>query len=125
MRFVSTRIAAGLCGGLVLAMSVPAGAAVDAKLLEMLKANGSITPAQYSELKTELNRDMQANQQLAGQQIKKEDLTAFEQKLAWAAKTQIKGDVRVRQETIKIDGEPNNGGRDKDRQRIRARLGAY
>ncbi|MCF5103148.1 hypothetical protein GIW54_20735, partial [Pseudomonas proteolytica] len=60
MRFVSTRIAAGLCGGLVLAMSVPAGAAVDAKLLEMLKANGSITPAQYSELKTELNRDMQA-----------------------------------------------------------------
>lgn len=82
MRFVSTRIAAGLCGGLVLAMSVPAGAAVDAKLLEMLKANGSITPEQYSELKTELNRDMQANQQLAGQQIKKEDLTAFEQKLA-------------------------------------------
>src|SRR3546814_11685465 len=84
----------------------------------MLKANGSITPAQYSELKTELNRDMQANQQLAGQQIKKEDLTAFEQKLAWAAKTQIKGDVRVRQETIKLDGEPNTGGRDKDRQRI-------
>ena len=33
--------------------------------------------------------------------------------------------MRIRQETIKIDGEPNNGGRDKDRQRIRARLGAY
>ena len=31
----------------------------------------------------------------------------------------------VGSETIKIDGEPNNGGRDKDRQRIRARLGAY
>ena len=50
---------------------------------------------------------------------------SFDQKLAWAAKTQFKGDVRIRQETIKIDGEPNNGGRDKDRQRIRARLGAY
>ena len=45
MRLVSTRVAAGLCGGLVLAMSVPASAAVDAKLLEMLKANGSISPA--------------------------------------------------------------------------------
>lgn len=43
--------------------------------------------------------------------------------MAWAAKTQFKGDVRVRQETIKIDGQ--NNSQDKDRQRIRARLGAY
>lgn len=33
--------------------------------------------------------------------------------------------MRFRQETVKIQGESNNGGRDKDRQRIRARLGAY
>ena len=50
MRLVSTRVAAGLCGGLVLAMSVPASAAVDAKLLEMLKANGSISPAQLNSI---------------------------------------------------------------------------
>ncbi len=57
MRLVSTRVAAGLCGGLVLAMSVPASAGVDAKLLEMLKANGSISPAQYAELQTELTSE--------------------------------------------------------------------
>lgn len=123
MRLVSTRVAAGLCGGLVLAMSVPASAAVDAKLLEMLKANGSISPAQYSELQTELASENQAKQEAAADQVKKSDLSAFEQKVAWAAKTELKGDVRVRHENIKIDGESD--GKNKDRQRIRARLGAY
>ncbi len=33
--------------------------------------------------------------------------------------------MRIPQEFVKIDGEANNGGREKDRQRIRARLGAY
>ena len=123
MRLVSTRVAAGLCGGLVLAMSVPACAGVDAKLLEMLKANGSISPAQYAELQTELTSEKQAQQEAAANQVKKSDLSAFEQKVAWAAKTEFKGDVRVRQETVKIDGESD--GKNKDRQRIRARLGAY
>ena len=123
MRLVSTRVAAGLCGGLVLAMSVPASAGVDAKLLEMLKANGSISPAQYAELQTELTSEKQAQQEAAANQVKKSDLSAFEQKVAWAAKTEFKGDVRVRQETVKIDGESD--GKNKDRQRIRARLGAY
>jgi hypothetical protein len=40
MRLASTKTAAALCGGLLLALSVPASAAVDAKLLDMLKANG-------------------------------------------------------------------------------------
>ena len=123
MRLVSTRVAAGLCGGLALAMSVPASAGVDAKLLEMLKANGSISPAQYAELQTELTSEKQAQQEAAANQVKKSDLSAFEQKVAWAAKTEFKGDVRVRQETVKIDGESD--GKNKDRQRIRARLGAY
>ena len=123
MRLVSTRVAAGLCGGLVLAMSVPASAGVDAKLLEMLKANGSISPAQYADLQTELTSEKQAQQEAAANQVKKSDLSAFEQKVAWAAKTEFKGDVRVRQETVKIDGESD--GKNKDRQRIRARLGAY
>ena len=125
MRLVSTRVAAGLCGGLVLAMSVPASAGVDSKLLEMLKANGSISPAQYAELKTELNSEQQAQQEAAANQVKKSDLSAFEQKVAWAAKTEFKGDVRVRHENIKIDGESSGSGKNKDRQRIRARLGAY
>ena len=46
MRLASTKTAAVLCGGLLLALSVPASAAVDAKLLDMLKANGQITAAQ-------------------------------------------------------------------------------
>ena len=131
MRLASTKTAAALCGGMLLALSVPASAAVDAKLLDMLKANGSISQAQYSELQTELAKDQQAQaqaqkaqaDQLAAATAKSSELSAFEQKVAWAAKTQFKGDVRVRQETIKIDGQ--NNSQDKDRQRIRARLGAY
>jgi len=134
MRLASTKTAAALCGGLLLAMSVPASAAVDAKLLDMLKANGSITNAQYSELQAELARDQkeqqiarqaqqETNEQIAATAKKTNELSTFDQKLAWAAKTQFKGDVRFRQETIKNDGVPNN--RDSNRQRIRARLGAY
>ncbi|MBX9404327.1 putative porin [Pseudomonas baetica] len=136
MRLASTKTAAALCGGLLLAMSVPASAAVDAKLLDMLKANGSISQAQYVELQTELAKDQKAqqiaqqaqqetNEQVAAVAKKTNEQSVFDQKLAWAAKTQFKGDVRIRQETVKIDGEANNGGREKDRQRIRARLGAY
>jgi hypothetical protein len=134
MRLASTKTAAALCGGLLLAMSVPASAAVDAKLLDMLKANGSITPSQYTELQAELARDQkdqqiarqaqqETNEQIAQTAKKTDTLSAFDQKLAWAAKTQFKGDVRFRQETVKNDGVPNN--KDQDRQRIRARLGAY
>jgi hypothetical protein len=127
MRLASTKTAAALCGGLFLAMSIPAHAAVDAKLLDMLKANGSISPSQYAELQTELAKDQQVQQQQATQvaaaKTKTDEMNAFAQKVAWAAKTQFKGDVRVRQETIKIDGQ--NNSQDKDRQRIRARLGAY
>lgn len=134
MRLASTKTAAALCGGLLLAMSVPASAAVDAKLLDMLKANGSITNAQYSELQAELARDQkdqqiarqaqqETNEQIAATAKKTEALSTFDQKLAWAAKTQFKGDVRFREETVHNDGVPNN--KDQDRQRIRARLGAY
>ncbi|MCJ7957806.1 MAG: putative porin [Pseudomonas sp.] len=136
MRLASTKTAAALCGGLLLALSVPANAAVDAKLLDMLKANGQITAAQYTELQAELAKDQkekqiaqqaqqETNEQIAATAKKTNDLSVFDQKLAWAARTQLKGDVRFRQETVKIQGESNNGGRDKDRQRIRARLGAY
>ena len=134
MRLASTKTAAALCGGLLLAMSVPASAAVDAKLLDMLKANGSITNAQYSELQAELARDQkdqqiarqaqqETNEQIAATAKKTNELSTFDQKLAWAAKTQFKGDVRFRQETVQNDGVPNS--KDQNRQRIRARLGAY
>ncbi|MHC8335218.1 putative porin [Pseudomonas sp. LB3P25] len=134
MRLASTKTAAALCGGLLLAMSVPASAAVDAKLLDMLKANGSISPAQYTELQAELARDQkdqqiarqaqqETNEQIAATAKKTNELSTFDQKLAWAAKTQFKGDVRFREETVHNDGVPNS--KDQDRQRIRARLGAY
>ncbi|PWE38963.1 putative porin [Pseudomonas prosekii] len=134
MRLASTKTAAALCGGLLLAMSVPASAAVDAKLLDMLKANGSITNTQYGELQAELARDQkdqqiarqaqqETNEQIAATAKKTNELSSFDQKLAWAAKTQFKGDVRFRQETVKNDGVSNTG--DQDRQRVRVRLGAY
>lgn len=134
MRLASTKTAAALCGGLLLAMSVPASAAVDAKLLDMLKANGSITNAQYSELQAELAKDQkdqqiarqaqqETNEQIAATAKKTNELSTFDQKLAWAAKTQFKGDVRFRQENVHNDGVSNN--KDQDRQRIRARLGAF
>ncbi|OXR33199.1 hypothetical protein PSUM_14275 [Pseudomonas umsongensis] len=134
MRLASTKTAAALCGGLLLAISVPASAAVDAKLLDMLKANGSITNAQYSGLQAELARDQkdqqiarqaqqETNEQIAATAKKTNELSTFDQKLAWAAKTQFKGDVRFRQENVHNDGVSNN--KDQDRQRIRARLGAF
>ncbi|MGK2940442.1 MAG: putative porin, partial [Immundisolibacter sp.] len=121
MRSLTARI----CGGLLLAATVPASAAVDGKLLDMLLANGSITTAQHAELSADLARETKAAERVAGKQVKSEQLAALEQKLAWAANTQLKGDVRVRYENIHIEDELDNGGRDKDRQRIRARLGAF
>jgi hypothetical protein len=134
MRLASSKTAAALCGGLLLAMSVPASAAVDAKLLDMLKANGSISQAQYVELQADLAQDQktqqiarqaqqETNEQIAATAKKTSELSSFDQKLAWAAKTQFKGDVRFREETVHNDGVPNS--KDQDRQRIRARLGAY
>ncbi|WP_122666138.1 putative porin [Pseudomonas viridiflava] len=125
MRLVSTRTAAALCGGLVLAMAVPANAAVDAKLLDMLKANGSINADQYAELQTELAKDQAAQKQALAdvQNTKSASQAEFEKKVAWATKTQFKGDVRVRQENIKVEDQASST--DRSRQRLRARLGAY
>jgi hypothetical protein len=123
MRLISTLTGASLCTGLLMAMTTNANAAVDAKLLEMLKANGSITQDQYTELQTDLANDQKVQQTVAAEKAKKE--SAWDQKLAWAAKTQIKGDVRVRYENINTEGEAKNSGRDADRERIRARFGVY
>lgn len=119
-------VTARLCGGVLLAATAPVFAgAVDQKLLDMLLANGSITPAQHDELAADLSKEQRAAERADGKTVKQEDLAALQQKLAWAANTQLKGDVRVRHENIHIEDEPDSGGRDKDRQRIRARLGAF
>lgn len=123
MRLVTARTA-GLCGGLLLAATVPAHAAVDGKLLDMLLANGSISAAQHAELTTDLARETKVAERAANKQVKSEEMTALQQKLAWAMNTQLKGDVRVRHENVHIEEEPATG-RDQDRQRIRARLGAF
>jgi len=132
MRLVSTLTRASLSAAVLLAISTQANAAVDAKLLDMLRANGSINAAQHAELKAELESEKQAQQVAAAEQAKKN--TSFEQKVAWAAKTQIKGDVRLRHESINVDGSTDGatgaaGGppadRNQDRQRVRARVGVY
>ena len=56
MRLVSTLTGVSLTG-MMLALSAPASAAVDAKLLEMLRANGSINQAQYNELQGDLAKE--------------------------------------------------------------------
>lgn len=121
MRLVSTLTGVGLCTGVMLAMSAPANAAVDAKLLEMLRTNGSITSAQYAELKGELEKENQVAAER--EKAKKDEMSAFTEKLAWAAKTQVKGDIRLRQETVHAQNTGTKG--DQNRQRIRARVGFY
>ena len=109
-----------LLGSALAALTGPALASVDAKLLDMPLANGSITAAQHAELRADLAREQEA----AAAAPASTAVSALEEKLAWALKTQIKGDVRVRQEMIDIEHTPGSD-RVKDRQRIRARLGAY
>ncbi|UFH50563.1 putative porin [Pseudomonas sp. KNUC1026] len=133
MRVVSTLTGATLCTGLLMALSAPASAAVDAKLLDMLRANGSISAAQYSELSAELTKETQAKQQadaaqaqaIADVKAKKDELSSFEQKVAWASKTQIKGDLRVRYEDVRSQGNRLDNSRSADRERVRARFGVY
>jgi hypothetical protein len=111
-----------ICGSLALAaMTAPANAAetVDAKLLGMLKANGSITQAQYDELSADLAQEQREE---ARESVDKADITAMEQKLSWAEKTVISGDVRIRQERIQVDDKSPE--QTQSRQRYRARLAA-
>ncbi len=121
MRLVSTLTGASLCTSVLLALSTPASAAVDAKLLEMLRANGSINQAQYNELQGDLAKE---TQEKATQKAQSERLNSFEQKVAWAAKTQIKGDVRLRYEDVNVEN-PTSRSNNQDRERVRARLGVY
>ena len=116
-----------VCGGLILAGAAQANAgSVDAKLLDMLKANGSITAAQHAELSADLAREARKEKHAAKNVVKEKDFVAFRQAAGWAESTKLTGDMRVRQETIDVDGEPDfTGSRNKDRQRIRARLGAF
>ncbi|AIR87771.1 putative porin [Pseudomonas cremoricolorata] len=120
MRLVSTLTGVSLTG-MVLALSTPASAAVDAKLLEMLRANGSINQAQYSELQADLANE---TKEKAAQKAQSERMSSFEQKVAWAAKTQIKGDVRLRYEDVNVN-DPNSRSNNQDRERVRARVGFY
>jgi hypothetical protein len=110
-----------VCGGLALAAITPFATAetVDAKLLGILKANGSITPAQYDELSADLAKQQQVAP--ASDTATKKDLSELQQKIAWAANTVVSGDVRVRDENIST--ENRDPQRTADRQRIRARVG--
>jgi len=79
--------------------------AADKDLLDMLRANGSISQEQYSELMAK--SDSSSNEMM--------------KKMSWASKIKIKGDLRVRNE----NRSSSNGVSDKGRQRYRARIGVY
>ncbi len=113
-----------VCAGVALAAIAPLASAetVDAKLLGMLRDNGSITAAQYTELSADLTKQQQASVPTESlDKVDKKDFDTLQEKIAWATKTVVGGDVRVRQETISI--EHNDPERAADRQRIRARVG--
>ncbi len=111
-----------LCGGLALAAATQPIAAgnVDEKLLAMLKANGSITEAQY----TELSADLVAEQREEAHDSSaiKQDISALDQKVSWAQRTVISGDIRVRQERIQVEDQ-KPAEQTQSRQRYRARIG--
>ena len=113
-----------LCGATLALGSGTALAGVDAKLLDMLLANGSITKAQHSELSRDLVREERAEKRTSKQKLDKKEFTAFQQLAGWTANTKLTGDMRVRNDYINVEDERKSGGRDKDRQRIRARLAA-
>ena len=113
-----------LCGATLALGSGTALAGVDAKLLDMLLANGSITKAQHSELSRDLVREERAEKRTNKQKLDKKEFTAFQQLAGWTANTKLTGDMRVRNDYINVEDERKSGGRDKDRQRIRARLAA-
>lgn len=119
--------AVALTGVLALASTAAHAGSVDAKLLQMLKANGAITAAQHDELLRDLEREARVAERAARKsdraKVDKREFTAYQQLAGWAANTRLTGDMRVRNDYINIEDERKNGGRDKDRQRLRARLG--
>ena len=84
MRFSKVAV----CGGVLLAAAVQANAgSVDAKLLDMLLANGSISKAQHAELSADLVREQRAEKREAKEFVKEKDFVAFKQLAGWAANT--------------------------------------
>lgn len=116
-----------LLGSVVLACVAQTNAGmVDEKLLDMLLANGAITGAQHAELMGDLARERQGATRANSEVPDKKDFVAFRSAAGWVENTVLRGDVRVRHESIDIRGEPDfTGSRNKDRQRLRARLGAF
>ncbi len=116
---------ATLYGSLLLAAAAPGFAGnVDQKLLDVLLQNGSINQQQHTDLSADLKRDERADKREMKQYAKEKDIVEINQFAGWAKTVKLAGDVRVRHESIAIESEKDNGGRDKDRQRLRARLGA-
>jgi len=81
--------------------------AADKELLDILKANGSISISQYDELLAKADKPSES--------------TALLKKMAWAGKVKIKGDLRIRNE----NRSTSNAVSTKGRARYRARIGVY
>ncbi|MFM8356831.1 MAG: putative porin [Gammaproteobacteria bacterium] len=130
MRSSQRRVRSGLALalGAVLtgfAWSAAQAGMVDEKLLGMLLTNGSITQAQHDELMRDLKRAERRQVREDRRKLDKREFIAYQQTAGWAASTALRGDVRVRNDYVNVEDETKGAGRDKDRQRIRARLGAF
>ena len=119
--------AASFAAVMAVAPGLSVAGAVDAKLLQMLEANGAITKEQHAELLRDLERESRVSEREARKadraKLDKREFTTYQQLAGWASNTRLTGDMRVRNDYINIEDERKSGGRDKDRQRLRARLG--
>lgn len=104
------------------------------QLIEIMNANGSITQAQYNQLKTASRQSVQGGQQQASHsQIStqhsdeafREEVNARLARFDWVSKVQLKGDLRLRYEHDDSSARENAQGHNinRDRGRLRYRLG--
>jgi len=100
---LSVAIKATILGASLLA--APVAFAADKELLDILKANGSISISQYDELLAKADAPSESS--------------ALLKKMAWAGKLKVKGDLRLRQE---FRNDTNDSSSREDRQRYRARI---
>ena len=100
---LSVAIKATILGASLIA--APVAFAADKELLDILKANGSISISQYNELLAKADAPSESS--------------ALLKKMAWAGKLKVKGDLRLRQE---FRNDTNGSSKREDRQRYRARI---
>jgi len=108
-------------------VSTPVFAANDAmiELLKVLRDNGTITDEAFNLLKNSAAADEERTDAKIEETAEKKlaSVNTISEKLKWAEKIKLKGDLRLRREAQELDPE-NGSDSTRERYRIRARLAA-